>query len=195
MTPSNTPIAVDSPAKPLAASEALAHLAKYTGGDGLSMADLMDSKLHGGLTYNDFLCLPGFIDFPAHRVSLKSRVTRNVELNTPFLSSPMDTVTETKMAIAMALMGGIGVIHNNMSAAEQAAMVRSVKNFENGFITEPMCLSTAETVGDVLDIKDRLGFCGIPITGPYLLAIRPDLSDDTSSTIIPSFLLMQPRTW
>ena len=79
----------------------------------------------------------------------------------------MDTVTETDMAISIALMGGMGVIHNNMSAQEQAAMVRKVKMFENGFIAEPMVLSPGETVGDVLEIKERLGFAGIPITGTY----------------------------
>lgn len=92
-------------------------------------------------------------------------MTRNVTLHTPLLSSPMDTVTETEMAIALALMGGMGVIHNNMSAQEQARMVRKVKKFENGFISEPHCLDDKKTVGDVLDIKKRLGFGGIPITG------------------------------
>lgn len=151
----------------LAANLARMELSSYPHGDGLSIQDLMDARLHGGLTYNDFLVLPGFIDFPAHKVDLRTRVTRNVVLNTPFLSSPMDTVTETDMAISIALMGGMGVIHNNMSAQEQAAMVRKVKMFENGFIAEPMVLSPGETVGDVLEIKERLGFAGIPITGTY----------------------------
>ncbi len=151
----------------LSAADALKHLQTYATGDGLAMSELMDSRKHGGLTYNDFLALPGFIDFPASEVSLQTRVTRNVTLNTPFLSSPMDTVTETQMAIALALMGGMGVIHNNMSAQEQASMVRKVKKFENGFITEPLCLSPSETVGDVLEIKERLGFGGIPITGEH----------------------------
>jgi len=114
--------------------------------------------------------LPGFIDFQASAVSLRTRITRNVVLNTPFLSSPMDTVTETEMAIALGLMGGLGVIHNNLTAEEQASMVRKVKKYENGFITEPLCLSPKETVGDVLEIKARLGFGGIPITGECALA-------------------------
>ncbi|KAE8258117.1 hypothetical protein A4X13_0g1888 [Tilletia indica] len=145
-------------------AQALSHLKTYDQPDGLSVQDLMSSSKHGGLTYNDLLILPGYIDFPASEVPLLTRVTRNVALNTPFVSAPMDTVTETQMAISMALMGGLGVIHNNVSAEEQAQMVRNVKKFENGFITEPLCLTPNETVGDVLDIKQRLGFGGIPIT-------------------------------
>ncbi|WFC96102.1 IMP dehydrogenase [Malassezia brasiliensis] len=145
-------------------SAAAKELSNYTYGDGLSVTELIDSRTHGGLTYNDFLVLPGYIDFPASKVDLRTRVTRNVVLNTPFLSSPMDTVTEVDMAITIALMGGMGVIHNNMPPAEQAAMVRKVKTFENGFIHEPMVLSPNETVGDVLEIKERLGFAGIPLT-------------------------------
>lgn len=154
-------------AAPLDVKRAVEHLATYKTGDGLSMSELVDSRTNGGLTYNDFIVLPGFIDFPASKVSLQTKISRNVTLNTPFISSPMDTVTETEMAIAMALLGGIGVIHNNVSAEEQAAMVRKVKKYENGFITEPLCLSDKETVGDVLEIKQRLGFGGIPITGEY----------------------------
>jgi IMP dehydrogenase len=71
--------------------------------DGLSAEELMDSKLHGGLTYNDFLILPGFINFPASAVSLESKITKKITLKTPLISSPMDTVTETDMAVNMAV--------------------------------------------------------------------------------------------
>ncbi|KAH7888282.1 IMP dehydrogenase/GMP reductase [Phlebopus sp. FC_14] len=145
-------------------AEALAHLQAYSSSDGLSVQELLNSQLHGGLTYNDFLMLPGKIDFPASEVVTDTRITRNVVLKTPFMSSPMDTVTETDMAISLALLGGIGVIHHNQTAASQAAMVRAVKRHENGFITDPVVLSPDHTVADVLDIKARLGFCGIPIT-------------------------------
>ncbi|KAK1230186.1 inosine-5'-monophosphate dehydrogenase [Marasmius sp. AFHP31] len=145
-------------------STALEHLKTYSRSDGLSVKELMDSQVHGGLTYNDFLLLPGKIDFPASAVNTESRITRKVVLKTPFLSSPMDTVTEAEMAIALALLGGIGVIHHNQSAENQAAMVRAVKRHENGFITDPIVLSPANIVEDVLEIKARLGFCGIPIT-------------------------------
>ena len=150
-------------------SKANDFLKDYNQRDGLSAEELMDEKLTGGITYNDLLILPGFIDFPASKVSLESKITKNITLRTPFMSSPMDTVTETDMAISMALLGGIGIIHNNCSADEQAEMVRKVKKFENGFIADPMVLSPENTVADVKDIKERYGFCGIPITGKFFL--------------------------
>jgi len=150
-------------------SSAKAHLKTYERSDGLSLKELMDSTKFGGLTYNDILALPGHIDFPASGVVLESRITRNVVLKTPFLSSPMDTVTETETAIAMALLGGLGVIHHNMPATLQAEMVRKVKKYENGFITDPVCLKPTDTVADVLEIKEMYGYSGIPITDTGLL--------------------------
>ncbi|PLW12127.1 hypothetical protein PCANC_02089 [Puccinia coronata f. sp. avenae] len=148
----------------LSHTQAMDELKKYSRMDGLSLQELMDSTKFGGLTYNDFLLLPGYIDFPASEVSLESKVTRNITLRTPFMSSPMDTVTETDMAITMALLGGIGIIHHNMPAHLQASMVRAVKKYENGFITDPFCLTPENTVADVMAVKEAYGFCGIPVT-------------------------------
>ncbi|CAG8461248.1 7508_t:CDS:2 [Paraglomus brasilianum] len=145
-------------------SKAKSYLTKYEFADGLSAEELFDLRKSGGLTYNDFLVLPGYIDFPASEVELESKITRNITLKTPFMSSPMDTVTESEMAINIALLGGIGVIHYNCSAEEQAEMVRKVKKFENGFITDPVCLTPNHTVADVHKIKQTHGYSGIPIT-------------------------------
>lgn len=144
-------------------------LAAYAEKDGLSVSQLMDSKIRGGLTYNDFLVLPGKIEFPSHAVSLKTKLTKKITLNTPFVSSPMDTVTESNMAIYMALLGGIGFIHHNCSAEDQAAMVKKVKKFENGFINDPVVLSPKDTVATAKALSQKLGFSGFPITGMYII--------------------------
>ncbi|KAH3683421.1 hypothetical protein WICPIJ_005640 [Wickerhamomyces pijperi] len=145
-------------------STALAHLETYQSKDGLSVQELMDSNIRGGLTYNDFLVLPGKIDFPSSVVSLESKLTKNITLKTPFVSSPMDTVTEAEMAIHMALLGGIGIIHHNSSAEDQAEMVRKVKKYENGFINNPVVISPTSTIGEIKALKEQLGFAGFPVT-------------------------------
>jgi IMP dehydrogenase/GMP reductase len=106
--------------------------------------------------------------FPASEVSLVSPITKRITLNTPFVSSPMDTVTEHNMAIHMALLGGLGVIHHNCSIDEQAEMVRKVKRFENGFILDPIVISPQMTVGEAKALKERSGFGGFPVTGQSL---------------------------
>ncbi|KAI4216458.1 MAG: hypothetical protein LQ351_000947 [Letrouitia transgressa] len=132
--------------------------------DGLDAQTLLDSRNNGGLTYNDFLILPGYIGFPASDVALESPITKRISLKTPFVSSPMDTVTEHSMAIHMALLGGLGVIHHNCSAENQAEMVRKVKRFENGFILDPVVLSPQTTVGEAKQLKEKWGFGGFPVT-------------------------------
>ncbi|KAK9465899.1 IMP dehydrogenase/GMP reductase [Lipomyces arxii] len=137
---------------------------EYSDRDGLDVKTLMNSKVNGGLTYNDFLLLPGKIDFPASEVGLEAKVTKKITLKTPFMSSPMDTVTESDMAIYMALLGGVGIIHHNCTPEEQAAMVRKVKKYENGFISDPVVLSPGTKILEVKLLKERLGFAGFPVT-------------------------------
>lgn len=130
--------------------------------DGLDAETLFGAGI--GLTFDDLIVLPGYIDFPRSEVRLDTHVTRNLRIKRPLLSSPMDTVTETTMAIHLALLGGLGIIHYNNTIEEQAEMVRKVKRFENGFITEPVVLSPRHTIADVDAIKRAHGFSGIPIT-------------------------------
>ncbi|KAL9094432.1 MAG: hypothetical protein Q9165_003282 [Trypethelium subeluteriae] len=147
--------------KALDFTQALKVLEEYPERDGLDVRTLLDSKTRGGLTYNDFLILPGFI---ASDVNTDTPVTKRISLKTPFISSPMDTVTEHNMAIHMALLGGLGVIHHNCSAEDQAEMVRKVKRYENGFILDPVVISPSTTVGEAKALKDKWGFGGFPVT-------------------------------
>ena len=94
-------------------------------------------------------------------------MTKRITLKTPFISSPMDTVTEHSMAIHIALLGGLGVVHHNCSADDQAEMVRKVKRYENGFILDPVVISPTTTVGEAKALKEKWGFGGFPVTGTY----------------------------
>ncbi|KAI1772598.1 IMP dehydrogenase [Hypoxylon cercidicola] len=167
-------------------------LNEYQSRDGLSIEDLVDTKQRGGLTYNDFLILPGYIGFAASEVVLDSPITKRITLKTPFVSSPMDTVTEHEMAIHMALQGGLGVIHHNCSADAQADMIRKVKRYENGFIIDPVVISRESTIEEARALKEKWGFGGFPVTesgklGSKLLGIvtNRDLQfeDDLSQTV------------
>lgn len=130
--------------------------------DGFSGDELFSER--SGYAYNDFIILPGYIDFSPDEVVLETNLTRRIKLKSPLVSSPMDTVTEARMAIGLALQGGIGIVHYNNTIEEQVAEVRKVKRFENGFINDPIVLSPAHTIRDIDHIKETYGFSGIPIT-------------------------------
>ncbi len=130
--------------------------------DGISAEEMFCSDT--GLCYRDYLILPGYINFHPSEVDLSAQLTRGLKLKQPFVSSPMDTVTEEKMAIALALLGGIGIIHYNNSIQEQTRLVEKVKRFKNGFITDPIVLSPKHSISEIDKIKERYGFSGIPIT-------------------------------
>ena len=121
------------------------------------------TQIKEGLTFDDVLLVPGYSEVLPKDVQLKSRLTRNIEVNTPIMSAAMDTVTEAKLAIAIAQQGGIGVIHKNMTIAEQALEVRKVKRSESGMILDPVTLSENGLVKDALQLMKENGIGGIPV--------------------------------
>ena len=124
---------------------------------------IKDKIVMDGLTYDDVLLIPAYSEVLPKEVSLKTKFSKNIELNVPFVTAAMDTVTEAKMAIAIAREGGIGVIHKNMSIAEQAHQVAIVKRAENGMIYDPITIKAQATVKDALDIMAEYHIGGIPV--------------------------------
>ncbi len=116
-----------------------------------------------GLTFDDVLLLPGKSDVLPKEVKINSYLTRNIKLNIPLMSAGMDTVTESKMAIAMAREGGIGIIHKNMTIKQQALEVDKVKRSEHGIITDPFYLTRCHNVSDALELMERYHISGVPI--------------------------------
>ncbi|PFH38519.1 IMP dehydrogenase [Besnoitia besnoiti] len=139
--------------------------------DGWDAEKVFNSTIFG-FTYDDLILMPGHISFGIEAVDLTARLTKNLQLRTPIVSSPMDTVTEHRMAIGCALMGGIGVIHNNMDVQRQMQEVQKVKRYENGFILDPFVLRATDTVADVDRIKERYGYSSVPITDTGMLGGR-----------------------
>jgi IMP dehydrogenase len=125
---------------------------------------LQDRIAYQGITFDDVLLEPGYSDVLPRDVEVKTMLTRNIRLNIPIVSSPMDTVTESELAIALAQEGGIGIIHKNMAIAVQAREVDKVKRSENGIITDPITLTPEETVETARKIMEDQHISGIPIT-------------------------------
>ena len=137
-----------------------------------------DRIAYQGITFDDVLLEPGYSDLLPHQVDTRSQLTARIGLNIPILSSPMDTVTEAELAIALAQEGGLGVIHKNMSIEDQTREVDKVKRSENGIIVDPITLPPDATVGEARKIMRGHNISGVPITvGGYLRGIltRRDL--------------------
>lgn len=124
-----------------------------------------------GLTFDDVLLVPAYSEVLPREVNVKSKFSRNISLNIPIVSAAMDTVTEAPMAIAIAREGGIGVIHKNMSIAEQAAQVRRVKRAENGMIYDPITITKERTVGDALSLMKENKIGGIPVVDDKMMLV------------------------
>lgn len=125
---------------------------------------MADRIAYQGITFDDVLLEPGYSDVVPKDVDVRTNLTRNVRMNIPILSSPMDTVTESELAIALAQDGGIGIIHKNLSISAQTREVDKVKRSENGVITDPVTLSPDETVGKARRIMEQHHISGVPIT-------------------------------
>ena len=132
----------------------------------------MGQIIGDGITFDDVLLVPNKSEILPNEVSLKTKLTKKISLNIPLMSASMDTVTESKMAIAMAREGGIGIIHKNMTIAEQAMEVDRVKRQENGVITDPIFLNEDNTVKQALELMAKYRISGVPVTrGTKLVGI------------------------
>ena len=124
----------------------------------------MGTIIGEGITFDDVLLVPAYSEVIPNQVDLSTMLTKTVKLNIPMMSAGMDTVTEHRMAIAMARQGGIGIIHKNMSIEEQAEEVDKVKRSENGVITDPFYLSPQHTLADANELMGKFRISGVPIT-------------------------------
>jgi IMP dehydrogenase len=125
---------------------------------------MQDRIAYQGITFDDVLLEPGYSEFIPREADVRTQLTKSIRLNIPVLSSPMDTVTESELAIALAQEGGIGIIHKNMPAQHQTREVDKVKRSENGIITDPITLPPDETVGTARRIMEQQHISGVPIT-------------------------------
>jgi len=125
---------------------------------------MSDMEIREGLTFDDVLLVPGASDVLPSDVDLRTQLTREIALNTPLISSAMDTVTEHETAISMAQNGGIGVIHKNMPAAAQAAEIDKVKRSESGMIVDPITMRPEQRIYEALEVMDRYKISGVPVT-------------------------------
>ena len=115
------------------------------------------------LTFDDVLLLPAYSEIVARDVNMQTKLTNKIQLNIPIVSSAMDTVTESRLAIALAQAGGIGIVHKNMTVEEQAKEVRAVKKFESGVVRDPITIEASAPVSELLNIKQQHNISGVPV--------------------------------
>jgi IMP dehydrogenase len=127
---------------------------------------MKDGPIPEALTFDDVLLLPGKSDVVPAEVDVATRLTRNIRLNIPLISAAMDTVTESRLAIAMAQEGGIGIVHKNLSIEAQAGEVDKVKRSESGMIVDPITVGPEQRISDALDLMHRYKISGVPVTAP-----------------------------
>src|SRR5881394_3875008 len=127
------------------------------------MEQKSNGTLREALTFDDVLLKPGLSDLLPSDADIRSRITRDIPLNIPIVASAMDTVTEAKMAIAMAQAGGLGVIHRNLDPEQQASQVRQVKKFESGMVVNPLTIAPDATLAEALALMKDHGISGIPV--------------------------------
>jgi IMP dehydrogenase len=147
---------------------------------------MLTDTLPEALTFDDVLLVPAFSEVVPTQVSTQTQLTKEIALNTPLISSAMDTVTEARMAIAMAQAGGIGIVHRNLSIAEQAGEIDKVKRSESGMIVDPVTIGPDQMIGDALDVMRRYKISGVPVTqGKRLVGIltNRDLRFETRTDI------------
>ena len=115
------------------------------------------------LTFDDVLLVPGYSEVLPNQVSLKTRLTKKIELNVPLISAAMDTVTEARLAIAIAQEGGLGIVHKNLTIEEQAAEVRKVKKYESGVVKDPITVPSTSTIREILELTQQYNISGMPV--------------------------------
>jgi IMP dehydrogenase len=125
---------------------------------------MISSPIPEALTFDDVLLVPAYSEVVPTQVSTQTQLTRNITLNTPLISAAMDTVTESRLAIAMAQQGGIGVVHRNLTIAQQAGEIDKVKRSESGMIVDPVTISPEQPIADALELMRRFKISGVPVT-------------------------------
>jgi IMP dehydrogenase len=147
---------------------------------------MIETPVREALTFDDVLLVPAYSEVVPAQVTTQTRLTRKITLNTPLLSAAMDTVTESRMAIAMAQQGGLGIVHRNLTIEQQAGEIDKVKRSESGMIVDPVTISAEQLISDALDVMRRYKISGVPVTkGKRLVGIltNRDLRFETRTDI------------